>query len=135
MTPRNYLSVLAIVGFLFGVSFVVAPGPVLGLYGVASTGPLAAVTQLWGATLIGLSALNWMARNLQARDDGLRAVLVGNLVADGLAFLLALITQVTGRAGTNGLLWTTVVLYLLFALGAAYFLFMPAARPVASARR
>jgi hypothetical protein len=135
MTTRNYLTVVAIVGGLFGIGFTLVPAGLLAVYGVTADGLSATLGQLFGVTLLGLAVINWMARGLSTQDESLRAILMGNLVTDALGFLVALIAQVTGRAGINALGWSTVALYLLFAAGAGYLLFMPQARPVARAGR
>jgi hypothetical protein len=135
MTARNYLTVVAIVGGLFGIGFTLIPAALLAIYGVTANASHAHMAQIFGVTLVGFSVLNWMARGLSAQEEGLRAILMGNLVSDGLAFLVTLIAQATGRSGANSMGWSTVVLYLLFTAGAAYLLFMPQARSVARAGR
>jgi hypothetical protein len=136
MNVRNFLAVAAVVAFVFGLGFVVVPGPLMGLYGVSLDAVGTVIGQLFGAALIGFGALNWLARGLHNHDaEALRPILMANLVSDALGFVLALFAQISGRAGVNALGWSTVVIYLLLALGFAYFLFMPQGRPVASARR
>jgi hypothetical protein len=135
MTPRLYLTVLAIVPLVFGLGFILMPTQVLALYGVAANAQVAATAQLLGAAYVGFAVLNWLARTLPEGDRGLRAVLMGNLTSNALGFAVTLINQLTVPGVTNGLIWSSVILYLLFALGAGYLLFMPSARPMASARR
>ncbi len=136
MNVRNFLAVAAVVAFVFGLAFIVIPGPLMALYGVSLDAVGTVIGQLFGAALVGFGVLNWMARGVPNADAAaLRPVLMANLAGDGIGFVLSLFNQLTGRAGVNALGWSTVLIYLLLALGFAYFLFMPQARPVASARR
>jgi hypothetical protein len=135
MTPKNFLTAVAVVVLAFGLGFVLVPDTVATLYGLALDPVGRFVAQLLGATLLGFAVLNWMGRRVHDHDDtAFRPILMANLVTDALGFVLSLLNQLSGRTSINALGWMTVLLYLLFALGAAYFLFMPQARPVARAR-
>ena len=134
MTLRNFFAVAAIIAFVYGAGFVLIPGPLVALYGVTLDAVGIVVGQLFGAALIGFGTLNWFARAAHDHEEpAVRAILLANLASDGLGFVLSLLNQLSGRAGVNALGWSTVALYLLLALGFAYFLFMPQARPVARA--
>jgi len=135
MTPRNYLTVIAVVGLAFGLGFLLVPDSLVALYGLALDPVGRVVGQLFGATLLGFAALNWMGRRVHDHDDtAFRPILMANLVSDGLGFFVSVLNQLSGRTSINALGWSTVLIYLLFALGAAYFLFMPQTRPVVRAR-
>jgi hypothetical protein len=123
MTVRNYLTVTAIVGLIFGVAFLVAAGPLVGMYNVQLNDGGVFVGRLFGVALIGLGLIAWFGRDL--RDtQAVRAIILTELVANGLGFLVALWGQLTGVGGVNALGWSTVLIYLLLAAGAAYFQFM-----------
>jgi hypothetical protein len=79
------------------------------------------IPQLFGAALIGYAVVNWFARNAKG-DEALRAIILANLVADTVGFIVALLGQLSGL--TNALGWFTVVIYLLLALGFGYFQFV-----------
>ncbi|MDE3091789.1 MAG: hypothetical protein KGJ80_20645, partial [Chloroflexota bacterium] len=57
-------------------------------------------------------------------SQALTAILLANLVGDALGFVLALLGQLAAVGGINQLGWSTVVIYLLLALGFAYFQFV-----------
>jgi len=117
----NLLVIAAVIGAVFGVGFVVASGTVLGIYGITLDKAGTLVAQLFGALLIGLATLNWLARNV-TDPEARQAVVLGNLVGDVVGFVVILIGQLAGVA--NALGWSNVAIYLLLALGFAYVQFM-----------
>ena len=121
MKLSNLLVVAAVIGAVFGVGFVVASGPVLGIYGITLDKAGTLVAQLFGALLIGLATLNWFARNV-TEPEARQAVVLGNLVGDVVGFVVILIGQLSGIANAFG--WSNVAIYLVLALGFAYVQFM-----------
>ena len=121
MKLSNLLVVAAAIGAIFGVAFVVASGPLLAIYGITLDKAGTLVAQLFGAALISLSVLNWLARNVT--DPAARqAVVLGNLAGDVVGFVVILLGQLAGIANAIG--WSNVAIYLLLALGFAYVQFM-----------
>jgi hypothetical protein len=117
----NLLVVAAAIGAIFGLAFVVASGPLLAIYGITLDKAGTLVGQLFGAALISLAVLNWLARNVT--DPAARqAVVLGNLAGDVVGFVVILLGQLAGIANAIG--WSNVAIYLLLALGFAYFQFM-----------
>lgn len=123
MTLRNFLTAASIVAFAFGLGFVLVPLRLVSLYNVTLNAGGVLVGQLFGAALIGFGVLNWFARTV-TDSKGLQAVVLANLVGDVVGFLIALLGQLAGVGGVNQLGWSTVVIYLLLALGFAYFQFV-----------
>jgi hypothetical protein len=115
------LAIAAVVAAVFGVAFVVATGPLLSLYGITLDKGGTLIAQLFGAALIGFGVLNWFARNVADREAQ-RTIVLANLSGDVVGFVMILIGQLQGV--TNALGWSTVAIYLLLALGFAYFQFM-----------
>jgi hypothetical protein len=115
--------VAAIIAFAFGLSFVLIPAQLTSLYNIALNPGGIFIGQLFGAALIGFGVLNWFARGVKD-SRALQAILLANLIGDGVGFVFALINQVTGGGGVNQLGWSTVAVYLLLTLGFAYFQFM-----------
>jgi hypothetical protein len=54
MTIRMFFTILAVLSFLFGVGFVLAPDQVLANYGIEHSPPLALLGRLFGGTLLTL---------------------------------------------------------------------------------
>ena len=115
------LLVAAVIAGVFGVAFVVAGGPLLSVYGVTLDKAGTLVAQLFGASLIGVAVLNWLARNV-TDPDARRAVVFANLTQDVVGFVVILIGQLAGIPNTLG--WSNVAIYLLLALGFGYVQFM-----------
>ena len=123
MTYRNVLTVSAILSFLFGLGFMLMPGPLVALYGVEANDVGRYVGQLYGATLFGFGLLNWFARGF-GEGSAQRAVLTANAVTAALGFIFSLIGQLGGVEGVNALGWSTVLIYLLLAAWFGYMRFM-----------
>ena len=111
----------AVIAAIFGIAFVLIPSQTYSLYGVQAAPPLNYVGQLFGAALVTIAGLTWSARNV-ADSDGRRAIVLALLIGDVIGFVVALIGQLGGVV--NGLGWSTVAIYLLLALGFAYFRFV-----------
>jgi uncharacterized membrane protein YfcA len=127
MKLSAFLAIVGIVATLFGIGFVVAPAQVLAQYGITADHYTIFMSRFFGAALINLGLLVWLARNVVdvlAR----KAIVLASLVADVIGFIVALRGQMQGVA--NALGWSTVAIYGLFALGFGYFQFAPK-RPTA----
>jgi hypothetical protein len=92
----------------------------LAQYGLAVDAGFALVAQLFGAALIGYAILTWSVRKA-GDSEARRAIVLALFISDGIAFVLALIGQLKGMVNSLG--WSTVAIYLLLALGFAYFHF------------
>jgi len=120
----------SIVAVVFGIGFVLAPGQVTSLYSPEVGPTLNYVAQLFGAALLAFAVLTWAARNTPD-SEARRAILLALFVGDGVGFVVALIGQIGGVMSALG--WSTVVIYLLLALGFGYFRFL--AKPEAAATK
>jgi hypothetical protein len=120
MKLGNLFAVNAVIAGLFGLAFVFAPAQLLAQYGLAVDAGFALVAQLFGAALIGYAILTWLVRT--AGDSAARrAIVLALFISDGVAFVLALMAQLKGLVNSLG--WSTVAIYLLLAIGFAYFHF------------
>jgi hypothetical protein len=124
----RYVFVLnAIVSLIFAVGFLLAPKTMLGLFhlSVGSTVSFNAsmnfVTQLLGAALIAHGLLSWFASGM-AEASARRSVAISLFVFEVVGFALSLLGMLSKIMSITG--WILVGLFLLFALGYAYFLFM-----------
>ena len=112
--------ITAIIAILFGVVFVIIPGPVYSVYGIESNMMLNYMGQLFGATLIAIGLISWRSRNA-ADSDARKAIIFSFFIANTIGFVVALIAQLNEVVNAVG--WTTVAIYFLLALGFAIFQF------------
>ena len=125
MTIRMLFTILAVLSFLFGIGFVLAPDQVLANYGIEHSPALALLGRLFGGALLTLGVILWLARDF--RDEAaVRAVLVANAVGSCINLVVAIMGNLSGT--TNALGWTTVLIYLFAAVGSGYFLMARTAR-------
>ena len=110
----------AIVAIVFGAAFVIIPTQLYSLYDIESGAWLNYMGQLFGAALIGLGLIAWVARNA-ADSDSRRAIILAFFIADGFGFVIALIGQLNDVVGSLG--WLTVAIYLILTIGFGYFQF------------
>jgi hypothetical protein len=120
MKLGNLFVVNAVIAGLFGLALVLMPGQFLANYGLAIDAGFGLVAQLFGAALIGYALLTWGARSA-ADSEARRAIVFALFIADAVGFVLALIAQLKGLVNAVG--WSTVAIYLLLAVGFAYFHF------------
>jgi hypothetical protein len=120
MKLSTLMVVNALIAAVFGVAFVVVPGQLMSLYGPEVTPQLVYVARLFGAALLAFAVLTWTAKDAPDSDTR-RAILLALFVGDGIGFVVALLGQL--GAVMNALGWSTVVIYLLLAVGFGYFYF------------
>jgi len=120
MKLANLFAVNAVIAGLFGLAFVFAPAQLLAQYGLAVDAGFGLVAQLFGAALIGYAILTWLVRT-SGDSQARRAIVLALFISDAVAFVLALIAQLKGLVNSLG--WSTVAIYLLLAIGFAYFHF------------
>jgi hypothetical protein len=119
MTIRMLFTILAVLSFLFGIGFVLAPDQVLANYGIEHSPALALMGRLFGGALLTLGVILWLARDF--RDEAaVRAVLVSTLVGAVVNVVVAILGTLAGT--TNALGWSTALIYLFAAVGSGYFL-------------
>jgi hypothetical protein len=119
MTLRVFFTILAVLSFLFGIGFVLAPAQVLVNYGIETSPALALLGRLFGGALLTLGVILWFARDF--RDEAaVRAVLLGALLGDVVNLVVATMGTLSGTS--NALGWSTVVIYLYETLGSGHFL-------------
>jgi NAD/NADP transhydrogenase beta subunit len=120
MKLSNLMIINAIVALVYGIAFVLVPTTVLGLYGMTQGTSEALAGQFFGVTLIAIGLLTWFARKV-TDSDAQRAIILSLLISDVIGVIVAVMGTVSGVMNSFG--WSAVVIYLLLALGYAYFQF------------
>jgi len=123
MTYKNITTVASVVAFIFGLGFVFMPVQLTGFYNVSLNAGGALIGQLFGAALLGFGVLNWFGKDF-SDGQAQQGLANANLAIDAVGFFFALIAQLNGSTGVNALGWSTVLIYLLLALGFAYLRFV-----------
>jgi len=118
----SYLLIFnAIVALVYGISLVLIPATVAELHGITPSPGTNLVGQFFGVTLIGIGLLVWFARNV-TDPVARRAIILAQLVATVVGVIVALLGTLSGVMNVVG--WLAVVIYLVLALGYAYFQFV-----------
>ena len=122
MSYKNIVTISSFVAFVFGLGFVLMPAQLTGFYNVTLNEGGIFIGQLFGASLLGYGVLNWFGKHF-SDEQAQQGLVNANLVGDGVGFIFALMGQLSGATGVNALGWSTVLIYLLLALGFAYLRF------------
>jgi hypothetical protein len=120
MKVRTLMIAQALVATIVGLVFTFIPAQMLSTYGITSNIALDYMGQLYGAALLGIGVLAWLAKDSTASEAG-KAILTGFCVASAIGFVVTLIGQLGGAVNVMG--WSTVAIYILFAIGFGYFRF------------
>lgn len=119
MKFKTVMIIKAIVCLGFGLVLVIVPKWLLNLLGTSYGSGAALTARVYGAALIGMHLLTWLARN--AEDSIARRAIIWDLfVYDTIGFVVTLILQLSG--GLNALGWFIVAVYLFFTVGFGYLL-------------
>lgn len=103
----------AAVAVLFGIPLLLAPNALLALYrGGELNVPGIYNSMLYGACLIGLGVMNWLAATASPAEA--RPVIAGSAVVTVLGFVVAISRQLMGLAPPMA--WVNVVLFFVIAV-------------------
>src|SRR5512143_2772985 len=122
MRLRSLLLIGMVVAFLFALALLLGPTIILKFFGLPGTPAEALLAQLIGAGLIGVGIVSWFAKDF-ADAQALTGTVLALFIAAAISFvvtLLAVLGKTVIRSG-NG--WIAVILFLVFAVGFAYFQF------------
>ena len=118
MTLKVFLSIVALLGVVHGVAFLVAPDQVATLYGMPTSAAVALMSRFFGGALLAWCGILWAARSF--RDEkATRAVLICTAAAEAIGVLTAIAGTTSGTL--NGLGWLAVLIYLFGTVGCVYF--------------
>jgi hypothetical protein len=115
---KLFISISAVLAWLFGAALLIAPAAFYKPTGIDFTPMLATIAQAHGATLFGLGVVNWLARS--ADRKGVLAILAGNLVVQVLSLGVVLRTM---SLGAGAAVAPGVVIHVVLGSCFAFFLF------------
>ena len=109
------LTVAAVIGLVFGLGLLVAPAPLLRLYGLTTDATDLLLARLFGVEFIGYNIVAWLTRaaDPSPTDSAPRALVHAHLVSETLGALVSAVAAVRGLG--NPLLWTVAALYGMLA--------------------
>jgi hypothetical protein len=120
MNVKMLLTITSVISVLYGIAFVLAPATVDAQFGVMADAPNILSGRFLGATLVSLGLVVWFVRETSDRAT-LRGLLIGLSVGNALGVLVAIWGTVTRI--TNGMGWSTVVIFGVLLVGYVYYLF------------
>ncbi len=116
---NKLFKVTLIVEAIFGMGFVIAPGAMLGPFGVTLNAIATSFVRLFGSALISFSILLWFA--LKSNKSEFKKGLVYSMFAYFLvSTVLLVIAQLAGQM--NALGWSVVGIHLVLLAWFGYFL-------------
>jgi len=120
----KFLFVLnALVSLLLGLVFLFMPTRTMEFFGMETYASTLLVARFFGTALVAIGLLLWFAK--EATDEGVQKGMAWALF---ISSVLGLIVNVIGISPASGVIRTngyiTVIVYVLFALGYAFMLFL-----------
>jgi hypothetical protein len=100
MTVKIHVGILALIGVIFGLSFVLAPEQVGAVYGIKPSPDTELTARLFGGAAV-------------------RGVLIGNGIGHAVSLVVAVMGVLSGVMNAVG--WSSLLIYLFGAAGSAYF--------------
>jgi hypothetical protein len=122
MKLSNFLTLKALVAFVFALGALLAPVYLVVLHGHQLDDFGTVLARYYGALLLGIGWLCWSVKNRLAKSDLRQDVLTALLVADSLGFVIALAAQYSVNMGVLG--WVDTAIWLILVLGLVYFRFV-----------
>jgi uncharacterized membrane protein YfcA len=107
LTLKTFLLISAIVALIFGLGFVLVPGLMFSIYGIASAPASLLGFRLFGSVLIAIGVMTWFLKD-SAHWEAVRAWLLSVAIGNVVGLLLVF--------------FATILVYLLLLAGEGYFL-------------
>jgi hypothetical protein len=126
MTLATLLSINAIVALAYALGLLLVPATLLKVYGITSGPGERLMAQFFGVALLAVGLLTWFSRNV-VDPSAQRAFILALLISQAVGLVVALLGTLSGVMNVVG--WSAVAIYLLLALGYAYFQFTKSASP------
>ena len=119
MKLRFFLIANAVVLGVSGLCAVILPKSVLSLYGVTSDPAATLMAQYAGLGSIAISLIAWFGRDMN-EAQAKKLIIPAFLISFGIGVIISVLGTISGIMKIG---WAVVGLYLVFALGYAYFQF------------
>ena len=119
MTIKVFLSIIAVLGLVHGIAFIIVPEQIAASYGLVASASAVLTARLFGGALLAWCAILWSARNWRD-ESAVRSVLMATCFADAVSLVVVIAGTLAGTMNAMG--WVAVLIYLFAAGGCGYFL-------------
>jgi hypothetical protein len=120
MNLRTFLTIAAIVALVYALGLILMPALMATTYGFGTSDSEILLTRFFGVELLVLGVIYWLAKDFTGANA--RPLITGSLIGNIVGTFFALMGTLNGVMSSLG--WSAVAVYLLLALGFAYFQFM-----------
>jgi hypothetical protein len=120
MRLRTFFMIAAVVALIYAAALLLVPAFMNSMYGIGTSSSEKLLARFFGVDLLVVGLVLWMGRDLN--NVSTRSIVTANLIGNTIGIVVALVGTLTGVMNAAG--WSAVLIYLLLALGFAYFQFM-----------
>ena len=119
MKLSTFFSIFGGIAIVFGLVFLLLPALSLPIYGLPTEASNVVEARYFGATLLPLGVLVWLARGTQD-ETAIRAILFATALATALGVVVSAWSVLTGVE--NAMAWSSAAIYAALLIGCVYFL-------------
>jgi hypothetical protein len=124
MKLRTFLTIAAVIALLYALGLILMPAFMATTYGFGTSASEILLGRFFGVEMLVVGLITWLAKDLTGAS--VRPIIIGSLIGDIVGAFVALMGTLTGVMNSVG--WSAVAIYLLIALGFAYFQFKAPAK-------
>jgi hypothetical protein len=112
-----FFTIIAVLALVHGIGFVLLPEQVAASYGMATSASTVLMARLFGAALLGLGVIFWLARF--GAPESVSGVLIATIIGNTVGLIVVVMGTAAGTL--NALGWVAALIYLFGTAGAGYF--------------
>jgi hypothetical protein len=124
MKLRTFLTIVAVIALLYALGLILMPAFMATTYGLGTSASEILLGRFFGVEMLVVGLITWLAKDLTGAS--VRPIIIGSLIGDIVGAFFALMATLNGVMNSVG--WSAVAIYLLIALGFAYFQFKAPAK-------
>lgn len=121
MKLSEFLTLKAIISFVYALGALIVPGLLLVYHGRPTDDMGQVLARYFGAMLFGIGLLCWSIKSLEDSETR-RSILLALFIADALGLVIALIAQFTLALSVLG--WVDIAIWVILVLGLGYYRFL-----------
>jgi hypothetical protein len=124
MNLRSFLTIAAVIALFYALGSLFMTTQMGAMYGFGNNPSEILLGRFFGVELLVLGITYWLARDTSPANA--RPFIIGGLIGNLVGAYISVMGTLSGAMNSLG--WSSVVVYLLLALGFAYFQFMAPAK-------